>query len=75
MNLLNLLSALPLAMAVYAKLFPAYSLILLLVIPYFIRLLSLAKKTRDLAYLSCTLSDGEVLLWFFLVAGVFLLAG
>ncbi|MFA5926909.1 MAG: UbiA family prenyltransferase [Patescibacteria group bacterium] len=63
-NAINLLSALPIIFGVYENQLPYYSLMILLIVPYFSYYVEKSKGERDLTIFSYVYCDGEYLLWF-----------
>lgn len=64
LNIINLLSALPIIFGVYEKQLPYYALMIVLIVPYFSYYVEKSKGDHDLTLFSYIYCDGEYLLWF-----------
>lgn len=60
----NLISIIPIIYGVIAKLIPSFSLLILLVAPYYLLLIYLLKKRYNLQSLTNVWADSETIIWF-----------
>lgn len=70
LGIINIFSIVPIILGIYINVFPVYSLILFLTVPYTIYYLRQVKNTEySKNFLFNVVSDGEFILWIFIIVG------